>query len=44
MDLNVHCICIVYTHILYILHCTYFICPNSKRPICALNFTVLEEE
>lgn len=34
----------MYTHILYILHCTYCICPNSRRPICASNFTVLEEE
>lgn len=32
----------MYTHILFILHCC--ICPNSKRPICASNFTVLEEE
>lgn len=36
MDLNVHCICIVYTHILHIAHCTYF--------LCALNVIVLEEE
>lgn len=44
MDLTVHCICTGGIHICCILHCMYSLCPNSKRSVCALNFTVLEEE
>lgn len=44
MDLTVHCICTGGIHIFHTLNCTYFLCPNSNRFVCALNFTVLEEE
>lgn len=40
MDLTVHCICTGGIHIFHVLNWMYFLCPNSNRPVCALNFTV----
>lgn len=41
MDLTVHCICTGGIHIFLILHCTYFLRPNSNRSVLCFKISLV---